>query len=107
MERSLPIRQGAGSTPNVDEQRYSRVEALLARYPALSDQELAELLEWFEREASAYDVGVIASNESIRGGYRRFRAEQLDSLSFKDVWRAIVFTVLAGSAIAAIVWLAN
>src|SRR5690606_24710757 len=69
MERSLPAGAGAAVESAGDERRYARVEALLAKYPAVSDAELAELVEWFEREASAYDVGVIASNESIRSAY--------------------------------------
>lgn len=106
MERSLSAGPGAVEA-TVDERRYARVEALLAKYPAVSDAELAEMVEWFEREASAYDIGVIASNESIRSGYRKFRAEHIDALTFMDVWRAIVFVVLAGAAIAGIIWLAD
>ena len=88
-----------------EHQDRARVERLLAHYPALSERELAEVTHWFEREASALDVALVASNEEIREGYRRFRAEQVDPLTLADCARAAAVTALAVALIGALLWM--
>ncbi|WP_068073247.1 hypothetical protein [Novosphingobium lentum] len=68
----------------------ARIEATLARYPALDDNELAGLLAWFRREASALDVATVACNAAIAEPYRRFRADHIDRISGRDIVRALV-----------------
>lgn len=65
-----------------------RVEALLAAYPDVTEDELEQLRRWFAREATALDVGLIAGNEAVAEGYRRFRAEHVDPLTLADLARA-------------------
>ena len=89
-----------------EHQDWARVERLLARYPALSERELAEVTHWFEREASALDVALVASNEDIREGYRRFRADQIDPLTFADLARAVAVTAV-GVALIGVLWMAG
>ena len=106
-ERSLPAGHGIVASPGDGARSHPRIEALLGRYPALSAGELQELLEWFAREASADDVAVIASNEAIRDGYLRFRAEHVDALTLKDLARAALFVALAAAALIGVFWLAS
>ena len=96
----------AGHGPDEASERRVRIERLLAQYPALSERELAETIGWFEREASALDVALIASNERVSRGYSRFRAEHIDRFDLKDAVRAIVFVLVFGAAIAGVIWLA-
>ena len=62
------------------EQRRIAIEADVARYPDLSDAELAEVLDWFREEATALDTAMVASNEALAEPYRRLRADHLDRL---------------------------
>ena len=96
----------AGLGPDEAGERRVRIERLLAQYPALSEHELAELVGWFEREASALDVALVASNERISRGYRRFTAEQIDRFRLQDGVRAIVFVLVFGAVLAGVIWLA-
>jgi hypothetical protein len=79
--------------------RRVRVEQTLARYPAISDAEIADLLHWFRKEASAMDVAMLASDERIAGCYALFRADHLDRLG---VGEKIAAWILAAMVIAAI-----
>ncbi len=85
----------------------SRIEALLAAYPEVSADDLEDLRRWFAREASALDVAMIASNQGIGNGYRRFRAEHVDPLTLVDVARAVMFAALPLAAIGTGLWLAG
>ena len=85
----------------------ARIERLLARYPALSDGELGELLRWFECEASAFDVALAARNPQVGRGIERFKAEHIDRPGFKDVIRAIAFLAAFGAAMLGVAWLAD
>ena len=60
-------------------------EALLLRYPELSESELIALRTWFKKEASAYDVAVISMNENLASQYRGFRAKYIDPVSLWDI----------------------
>jgi hypothetical protein len=75
----------------------ARVEALLERYPALSPAELEYLRRWFRREASAFDVAQIASNERLHGRYRAWRRKHIDPFTWKE---RIVLAVLSAVAVA-------
>jgi len=84
--------------------RRAHAEAALARYPDISPEILAELTTWFRREASALDVGLIASNEELAKPYRRFRAEQIDPLRPRDWVKGTLFALVVALAIIAILW---
>lgn len=72
------------------------IEALLGRYPHVSNTELITLKTWF-KEASALEVGQLASRTDIAPGYRRFRAEHVDKLGAKEIAIiAIALVLLAG-----------
>lgn len=80
------------------------VEGTLARYPDISGTELATLKSWFMREASALDVGTLASNERIAAQYARFRADHLDAWRPRDAANALLWLLAAGAVIALIVF---
>ena len=72
-------------------ERRAHIEAELARYPDLPEDQLREVLNWFRREASAYDEAMVASNEAIRPAYIRFRADHLDRFSAREIMMALGF----------------
>lgn len=80
------------------------VEATLARYPNLDSEELKDLRQWFKREATSLDVGLIASNPDLAQTYASFRDAHLDPLGLRDylviaaVISAFVGLVAAGYA---------
>lgn len=79
------------------EGRRQSAVALLARYPGLDDTELAELVRWFKKEASALDVGLIASDPELSHSYQRLKDAHLSKLGAADLfWMLILF----GGAIA-------
>jgi hypothetical protein len=88
---SGPVRR---SNPGAD-----RIEELLGRYPELTELELHELIHWFEREASALDVALLASNEGIARGYGRFRAERNDPLDAGDIVRAVLGLAIVSAVV--------
>lgn len=71
--------------------RFDAIEALLARYPRVDADELAELKTWFRKEASAFDVASMASKEAIQTPYRQFRADHIDRLRPIDVIKGLAF----------------
>lgn len=91
------------AAPGAD--RRAHIEGLLAEYPSLSQDQLDELNHWFTREASALDVGMIASNDAIKPGYDKFRAENLDRFTLKDIAYGMLFAVLIAGVVAVIgIW---
>lgn len=84
--------------------RRAGIEAALARYPHLPPEGLKELTDYFATEASALDVGLIASNEAIAGPYRRFRAEQIDPLRPRDWLYGGLFMLAVAAVIGALLW---
>ena len=83
--------------------RRAQVVALLKRYPEVTGEELGFLRHWFGKEASALDVGTLASEPEIAEGYARFRKEHIDRFGMRD----IVILVIALAVVAgAIAWLA-
>jgi len=73
--------------------RRTHIESLLETYPAVDGDELALLLRWFRKQASALDVAMLACNERIAPGYRQFRRDHIDRFSAADVVKG-----LAGAA---------
>lgn len=82
----------------------ARIEALLASYPQLEADELVELKHWFRRTASALDVGLVASNETIAPAYRAFRAAHLDGFTPADLLRALAFSAVLLTGVGLILW---
>lgn len=87
-----------------DVARRAQIEAALADYPHLSEDRIAAIKAWFQKEASALDVAMIASNERITESYRRFRADHIDRLTARDIIRAILFVTAVCAVIALILW---
>jgi len=52
-------------------ERRAAAERMIRRYPDLTEEELAQLLHYMRKEASAMDCAVIASNEDLRQGYEQ------------------------------------
>lgn len=84
--------------------RRAAIERALARYPHLSPEGLAELTDYFHREASALDLGLIACNEDIREPYRRFRADHIDPLKPRDWLRGLAFAGAVAAVVLAMLW---
>lgn len=84
--------------------RRAQIEAVLADYPHLDNDRLAELVGWFRKEASALDVATIASNEAIAQPYRRFRADHIDPLTGRDMIKGLLFAALFGGIVLLMLW---
>ena len=82
----------------------AQIEAALADYPNLSEDRLAALIRWFRKEASALDVAMLASNETIAEPYRRFRADHIDRMTGADVMKGLLFAAAVGLVIYFIIW---
>ncbi|MBC2664403.1 hypothetical protein H7F51_02600 [Novosphingobium flavum] len=94
-------------TESIDAARARRrvqIEQALAKYPHLSPEGLRELTDYFAREASALDVGLIASNEAIAAPYRQFRAERIDPLKGRDWLVGMVIALAVAAVVAALLW---
>lgn len=84
--------------------RRAAIEHMLARYPHLSAEGLSELTDYFHREASSLDLGLIACNEDIREPYRQFRADHVDPLRPKDWLRGLAFAGVVAAVLVAMLW---
>lgn len=84
--------------------RRAEIEATLAHYPHLSEEHLAMLIRWFRKEASSLDVATIASNEAIAESYRRFRADHIDPITGRDVFRALAVVAVVAALVLVMVW---
>jgi len=91
-------------TPAARAERRAEIERVLARYPHLTPAAIAELTTYFEGEASALDVGLIASNDAVAGPYRQFRAQHLDPLRPRDWLRAVLYAALTCVVLIGILW---
>lgn len=80
----------SGAGPN------ARIKTAIAAYPRISPDQLAELLHWYRREASALDVATLASQPDLREGYSRFRADHIDRFGAKDWLKLIAATIVVG-----------
>jgi hypothetical protein len=79
------------------------IESVLARYPEITAGELGLLKSWFMRQASALEVGMLASNERIAAQYAQFRKDHLDRIDTRDVLNAVGWMLAASGVIAAVV----
>ncbi|MEO5587829.1 MAG: hypothetical protein ABIQ81_09090 [Novosphingobium sp.] len=84
--------------------RRARIERALADYPHIERERIDEVRHWFDKEASALDVAVLATNQDIAVAYRRFRADHIDTLTPKDYLRGVAFTAAIVVIIVLIVW---
>lgn len=71
--------------------RRAHVEALLAAYPDVTPTEHTLLVNWFRKEASSLDIGMVASNPDIARGYRLFRQQHVDRFTLADVGKGLAF----------------
>jgi hypothetical protein len=85
-------------------ERLTRVAALLQRYPDVSHHELSELKTWFKRQASALDIGILASKEEVGRGYALFREEHIDRFAGKDFATIVAALIALAGIIALIVY---
>ncbi|GGD57295.1 hypothetical protein GRI62_02225 [Erythrobacter arachoides] len=79
--------------------RFDHVERLLNVYPAIDENQLAELKRWFAKEASAFEVASLASRHP--SGYAQFRADHIDGFKPRDM--AVIAAVVCVLAILAVV----
>ena len=84
--------------------RRAHIEAALANYPHIGADGVDDLVRWFNKEASSYDVAMIASNEAIAEAYRRFRADHIDRFTAKDALKIAAFTAVMALIFIAIIW---
>ena len=82
----------------------AQIEAALADYPHLSEERLAAVIRWYRRDASAFDVAMLASNEAIAEPYRRFRADHIDRLTGRDVMKGLLAAAIVCLVVLFIVW---
>jgi len=75
-------------------ERRARIERLLARYPELEPAELAELVQWYRRDASAMDVALLASNEALTEPFGAFCRVHVAPFSWRE--KAITALLSAG-----------
>lgn len=84
----------------------AHIERMLARYPEIDAGELATLKKWFSKDATAHDVALVASNESIHAQYKRFRQEHVDRFSPRDIVTALILLAVAALVFGGILYLA-
>lgn len=84
--------------------RRAQIEGALKQYPQLSPEGIKELTDYFAKEASALDVGLIACNEAIRAPYRQFRADHVDPLKPRDWLFGTLFALAVVAVLAAMLW---
>ena len=89
------------------EHERARVEEVLAKYPDIDSAEIERLLRWFNKDASAHDVAMVASNENIRKGYAQFRREHVDRFTPRDIALAVIFAALCVLVVAGIVYMGS
>jgi hypothetical protein len=86
------VREHLGET---SPERRARIEALVARYPELDPAELADLVHWYRREASAMDVALVASNEAVTERFGAFCRAHVSEFN----WRDKAITALLGAGV--------
>ena len=79
--------------------RFDQIEALLLRYPEITETELADLKRWFTKEASAFEVASLSSKDELRQQYRAFRAEHIDRLGAVELAAIVLGGILSLGAI--------
>lgn len=84
------------------DQRRLQIEAALAEYPQLPSDSVDDIIAWFKREATAFEVGILASNSAIYDNYRRFRRDHIDRLTIPEIAGVVGLVTLIVAAAAAI-----
>jgi hypothetical protein len=90
-DNSEPIRAHLGET---SPERRARIECLVVRYPELEPGELAELVHWYRREASAMDVALLASEDGVSEPFAAFCRDHVTPYGWRD--KAITALLSAG-----------
>ncbi|GEM_PF-963379 len=80
-----------------------QAEGLLRQYPTISEEEIGQLRHYFRKQASALDIGTIASNDALRSGYRQFRADHVDKIGLRDMGIALGLLALVAASIAVVI----
>lgn len=92
------------SSGTAREERRNQIVTLLARYPVLDNDELADLLHWFKKEASALDVGLIASDPKLKAPYESLKKDHLDRLNGADLFWLVMLVGGAFLTLALLIW---
>lgn len=90
----------------IDPDPRARATALLARYPDLSAQELQELEHWFRKEATALDMGMLASEPRVAAQLRAYRKAHHERFTMRDMAVAAIFLAIAAGAVGALLMMA-
>ena len=85
-------------------ERRAHVAALIARYPNLAPEELEQVHHWFRKDASALEVGMLASEPDIFAQYQAYRAEHCDRYTLGDFVRAALFIAVIVGLGGLLVW---
>lgn len=81
----------------------ARIAAALADYPHIDAAALADLLRWFRKEASALEVGMIASDPALSAQYQLLKRDHLSRFTRNDMIAATLVTLTAIAALALMV----
>lgn len=84
--------------------RRDRIITLLAQYPKLDSDDLVDLLHWFRKEASALDVGLIASDPRLAVSYQGLKKDHLDQLTGADLLWVTILVGTGFAVLALLVW---
>lgn len=82
---------------HAEEREY--IAVLLSRYPNLSESELGEIRNWFERVATPLDFGMMASDPATQNQYRAYRKDHHDRFKMRDVLTIAMFLAVGGGVI--------
>lgn len=88
-------------TRPLDDDRMVRIEALLRRYPGLTDEEMHELLQ-FVRKGPALEIGLISGKDELKPQLDRFRADHAQDLSIGGREIAIIAALVIVVVVAVI-----
>lgn len=88
------------------EARREEMAQLLAKYPGLENDKLAELLHWFRKEASALDQGLIGSDDKLSVAYQALKKDHIDRLNGADLFWLVMLVGGAFLTVALIIWAA-
>ncbi|MDQ8756828.1 hypothetical protein RCO27_11375 [Sphingosinicella sp. LHD-64] len=85
----------------VDEDQMARMEALLRRYPGLTDDETHALLQ-FVRNGPALELGLISGKDDLKPQLDRFRADHAKALSIGMREIAIIAALVIAVVVAVV-----
>lgn len=84
--------------------RRNEMASLLPRYPDLDSDELVELLRWFNKDASALDVGLISGEPHLKAAYAAIKKDHLDRVNGANLFWMIMLVGGGFIAMALLVW---